>query len=184
METGSIYAILERSQPPGSFILCFNRRHRITFISKGAQKISLALFGRQLTATEDLPAELKEIVGHFKKNKPSVTRSPIEPPVFFLKDGSPVKPRLAADPANLNHCLIFELEAVISTPEQLKSLGLSSRETEILFWLYQKKTTWEIGKILEVSPRTVEKHIENIFRKLDVNDRESLVTIARQNCDF
>jgi DNA-binding CsgD family transcriptional regulator len=85
-------------------------------------------------------------------------------------------------PENTNHCLIFEQEVMISSPDELEFLGLSPRETEISFWIYQRKTTWEIGKILEVSPRTVEKHIENIFRKLELNGREDLVRKIRSGC--
>jgi len=102
--------------------------------------------------------------------------------ILPLKDGPPVRLRVVHDPDETNHCLIFEREPAVSSPEQLKPLGLSSRETEISFWISQNKTNWEISKILQISARTVEKHLENIFRKLNIDNREMLVERVRETC--
>src|SRR5690606_34491290 len=52
-------------------------------------------------------------------------------------------------------------------PACLKKLGLSPRETEVLFWIAEGKTYPEIATILGASVRTVHKHAENVFRKLN-----------------
>ena len=69
-----------------------------------------------------------------------------------------------------------------STPsgsERLKSaLPLTERESEVLYWIGNGKTNREIGQILENSPRTVNKHLEQIFRKLEVGNRTSAAAIA------
>ena len=52
-------------------------------------------------------------------------------------------------------------------------LGLTNRESEVLFWIGQGKTDGDIGKILDISVRTVQKHVENLFRKLGVETRTS-----------
>ncbi|NKB81107.1 MAG: hypothetical protein GKS05_04290 [Nitrospirales bacterium] len=52
---------------------------------------------------------------------------------------------------------------------------LTSREREVLLWIIRGKTNWEIGKILEISERTVKFHVENIFAKLDVKTRSQAV---------
>lgn len=51
------------------------------------------------------------------------------------------------------------------------SLDLSGRENEVLEWVAQGKKNTEIAAILEISPRTVQKHIEHIFQKLGVESR-------------
>ena len=51
--------------------------------------------------------------------------------------------------------------------------SLTEREAEVLFWLVRGKTNKEIGLILSMSPRTVNKHLEPIFRKLSVENRTS-----------
>lgn len=60
------------------------------------------------------------------------------------------------------------------------SLGLTSREAEILMWISRGKTNKEIGLILDTSPRTVNKHLEHIFEKLGVVTRAAAVSIAMQ----
>ena len=48
---------------------------------------------------------------------------------------------------------------------------LTPRESEIAAWLTKGKTNWEISVISRVSVRTVEKHVERILQKLDVENR-------------
>jgi DNA-binding NarL/FixJ family response regulator len=60
------------------------------------------------------------------------------------------------------------------------SLGLTSREAEILMWISRGKTNKEIGLILYTSPRTVNKHLEHIFEKLGVVTRAAAVSLAMQ----
>jgi DNA-binding CsgD family transcriptional regulator len=48
---------------------------------------------------------------------------------------------------------------------------LSPRELEVLYWLKHGKTSWDIAKILDISERTVNYHVNNILQKLDVTNR-------------
>ena len=59
-----------------------------------------------------------------------------------------------------------------------ESSPLTRRETEILRWIADGKTTREIAAILVVSPHTVRKHIEHILEKLDVRTRSAAVARA------
>lgn len=56
--------------------------------------------------------------------------------------------------------------------------GLTSREAEVLLWLSRGKKNREMSKILRISPRTVNKHLEQIFKKLGVENRASATAIA------
>jgi DNA-binding CsgD family transcriptional regulator len=60
----------------------------------------------------------------------------------------------------------------------LGSLGLTRRETEVLTWITQGKTNYEIGVILGVSTRTVCKHVQRILSKLKVENRTAAAAIA------
>ncbi len=62
--------------------------------------------------------------------------------------------------------------------ESLAPLGLSRRETEVLGWVSQGKTNSEIGTILGISPRTVQKHLERIYSRLGVENRHAAMTMA------
>ena len=58
------------------------------------------------------------------------------------------------------------------------ALPLSGREREIVALVAAGKTNSEIGQLLEISARTVQKHLENVFRKLGVENRTALVMRA------
>ncbi|RYC03822.1 helix-turn-helix transcriptional regulator [Nocardioides zhouii] len=54
---------------------------------------------------------------------------------------------------------------------QADSAGLTRRELEVLALLSQGLMARSIGLSLGVSPRTVNKHLGNVYRKLDAHDR-------------
>ena len=59
-----------------------------------------------------------------------------------------------------------------------KELGLTNREGDVLSWLSKGKTNRDIAQILGLSPRTVDKHLEQIYSKLGVENRTAAATIA------
>lgn len=65
----------------------------------------------------------------------------------------------------------------------VEKLGLTERESQVLRWISSGKTNWEIGQILEVSPRTVNKHLEQIFPKLGVQNRTAAARVAMELVD-
>ena len=59
-----------------------------------------------------------------------------------------------------------------------KQAGLTRREAEVLLWVSYGKTNKTISEILGISPRTVNKHLEQVFRKLGVETRAAATAIA------
>lgn len=59
-----------------------------------------------------------------------------------------------------------------------QKLPLTKRESEVLYWVSYGKTNWEISQILSMSPRTANKHLEQIYRKLGVDNRTSAAAIS------
>ena len=55
---------------------------------------------------------------------------------------------------------------------------LSDREEEVTKLVAESHTSEEIGRILSISPRTVERHRENILAKLGMRDRLELTRWA------
>ncbi len=77
--------------------------------------------------------------------------------------------------------LLFRLSEKRSTDDQnilQQQLGMTGREAEVLLWLSRGKSNREIGQILGISPRTVNKHLEQIFIKLGVENRASAAARA------
>ncbi len=55
---------------------------------------------------------------------------------------------------------------------------LTAREAEVLLWLARGKTNRDIGQILGTSPRTVNKHLEQVYKKLSVENRTAAAAKA------
>jgi DNA-binding NarL/FixJ family response regulator len=60
-----------------------------------------------------------------------------------------------------------------SSPQPLKSLGLTEREAEVLLWVAQGKGNADVGVLLNMAEKTVKKHMSNIFEKLGVESRNA-----------
>lgn len=60
----------------------------------------------------------------------------------------------------------------------VNSMKLTSRELEVLKWIEQGKSTWDVSMILNRSERVVKWHINNVMRKLSALNRTHAVAIA------
>ena len=58
------------------------------------------------------------------------------------------------------------------------SLDLTQREAEVLLWVGYGKASNDISDVLDISPRTVQKHLERIYVKLGVEKRSAAAAIA------
>jgi DNA-binding CsgD family transcriptional regulator len=72
------------------------------------------------------------------------------------------------------YLLLLE-EQTLSLSQSLRLLGLSQRETEVLFWIMQGKDNKAIAVHLTVGKSTVGKHLESIYRKLGVQSRTEAI---------
>ena len=57
-------------------------------------------------------------------------------------------------------------------------LPLTNREAEVLLWVSYGKPNRVISDVLEISPRTVTKHLERIFDKLGIENRSAAAAVA------
>jgi len=58
------------------------------------------------------------------------------------------------------------------------AFSLTAREAEVLLWVSRGKANRDIGEILNISPRTVNKHLEQVFVKLGVENRSAAAAVA------
>ena len=63
----------------------------------------------------------------------------------------------------------------------VSNVQLTDREKEILTWLMEGKSSWDIGQILSISERTVKFHVNNICIKLNAVNRTHAVAKAILN---
>ena len=79
-----------------------------------------------------------------------------------------------------------ELPATPAAPEQASAppsvppypAGLTSREVEVLGLVAQGLTNSQVAERLYVSPRTVHRHLNSIFHKLEVGSRTAATRFA------
>ncbi|MFD2053322.1 LuxR family transcriptional regulator [Mesorhizobium calcicola] len=87
------------------------------------------------------------------------------PSDYGFEDRSITYLELAAIHFDLRVARLTDSRSVNEYPE------MSAREKECILWTARGKSSWEIGKILEISVNTVNFHIKNVMRKLDSGNR-------------
>jgi DNA-binding CsgD family transcriptional regulator len=74
--------------------------------------------------------------------------------------------------------LEFPESPPFSKKDSPKKSLITRREIEVLQWLQQGKSSWEISKILGLSERTVNFHVYNVMEKIKAVNRLQMVSIA------
>jgi len=158
----------------GRFLLATDRTGRFLWCTPKARQLLGELFPAHSEASAGLPPAIVERVMQLRReNDKTQARSTLDVGGRRLEITvlSPIGPDE----------LLFRLTELSTTPdEQLlqQSLLLTTRESEVLLWISRGKSNREIGEILAISPRTVNKHLEQIFVKLGVENRASAAARA------
>lgn len=100
--------------------------------------------------------------------------------VFVLKDlGYPLSVKLVDRHDNQEMLLkLIDGERPTGAAMLREHLKLTERESEVLYWIANGKANREAAEILSMSPRTVNKHLEQVFTKLGVENRTAAAGIA------
>lgn len=87
--------------------------------------------------------------------------------------------RVTSSPARGEWVVVLE---TFDDAEQIRTLSaqfhITAREAEVLLWMARGKTNRDIGDILGISPRTVNKHLEHLFVKLHVETRSAATALV------
>ena len=118
-----------------------------------------------------LAAEIKKWLGSDMQKDDLIIKTTEKPLIFrFFKSVHSSEHLLRiADQEMLRDATVLEA-----------ALSLTKREAEVLMWVAHGKTNKEIGEILDLSPRTVNKHLEQIYPKIYVDNRAGATSIAIQ----
>lgn len=73
---------------------------------------------------------------------------------------------------------LTELREGMEAAALQRALALTPRESDVLFWIAQGKSNRDASEIMNISARTVNKHLEQIFIKLGVENRAAAAAIA------
>lgn len=111
---------------------------------------------------------------------------------YLLKDTTPDElqkgiTETLSGGAAMNASIAMRTLKLLRNPEAISNLhereeiSLSSREIDVLEQLGKGLSYTKIAENLFLSPSTVRKHIENIYKKLQVHSKIEAVAKARQN---
>lgn len=144
----------------GRAILAFDRDFAITWATPLAQRLVQPLI--------DIPDHLPSAIRQWLKETDGETAYPLwhngERLLFTL-----LEPQL----------LCIQRHAAQAEPDVLARLfQLTGREAEALYWVTLGKTNREIGEIMQISPRTVNKHLEHVFEKMGVETRTAAAAVV------
>ncbi|UMB62239.1 response regulator transcription factor [Lutibacter sp. A80] len=93
-----------------------------------------------------------------------------------INGGAPMTPSIALKTLNL-----LRNPIIVDTSNEIEKIKLTNRETEILEHLSKGLNYNAIAENLIISPSTVRKHIENIYKKLQVHNKMEAVLMAQKH---
>jgi DNA-binding CsgD family transcriptional regulator len=99
-------------------------------------------------------------------------------PLMIERDAATLVARLLLDRRSNQDLIMLEERRATIAVADLCALGLTAREAEVLRWVAQGKTNPEISMILGRSVRTVQHHLEHVYRKLGVETRTAAAAEA------
>ncbi|RWC00349.1 MAG: LuxR family transcriptional regulator [Mesorhizobium sp.] len=95
-----------------------------------------------------------------------------------LAGEAPITRKEALEPVNVLSLTFASRLQLLVDHSRPKGLTLSDREREVLTWVAEGKTAWEISQILGISDSTVNKHIAGAMRKTGSVTRTQAVAKA------
>lgn len=154
----------------GNNVFCVTNEGRLSWATPHVHELIEEISAKDKTPWATIAQELSNWLPSLTSNKQATLKitsfkQPLD--VFYERE------------QNGFHLLkIVEAKIEKSPLDLQKNLPVTKRESEVLYWLSYGKTSWEISQILAMSPRTVNKHLEQIYKKLGVDNRTSAAAIS------
>jgi ATP/maltotriose-dependent transcriptional regulator MalT len=155
----------------------------VNLIPETAMKLLRHFFADEWMDEHHLPDTLRSWVQQQLRIDRSEVLVPMQP--WQVNRGSrQLEIELLCDFGAERHLLILTEQSIaLPLAQQLRSIGLTNREAEVLMSIAAGKTNQEIAEELSISLQTVKKHVANIFGKLNAHNRMDAVNKARQQVD-
>jgi DNA-binding CsgD family transcriptional regulator len=156
-------------------IVCLSPHNRIKWASKRGRTYLQAYFGDALHSTH-LPDALHAWL--LAQQMAAGTDRSIQEPLTIQRGTHRLAIRLLS---KKNERYVFMEEISIQPSfDELKRLGLTDREAQVLGWVSQGKSNEDTALILKIGPQTVKKHLERIYSALRVANRTEAALKAHE----
>jgi DNA-binding CsgD family transcriptional regulator len=149
---------------------------QIELITPQASQYLDTYFSQTLELNQ-LPPLLWTWIRHQVTSTQTVDRATSCLPLHIEQDNKQLVIQLVVESLQGRYLLLLE-EHTRSLLPSLALLGLSARETEVLFWVMRGEANQAIAKQLGVHPSTIRKHLESIYHKLGVQSRTEAIAQA------
>ncbi|MBS9478640.1 response regulator [Ancylobacter radicis] len=173
-QTHSARAALDAS---GRFLLSATRAGRVLWSTPQATTLLAAITTSPPGDSLMLPEPVCRWLAGRRGDEAGAAPDAIDLPL----EGSPRRLKLSyVGQIGPEELLLRILEDESLPPEQVlkAKLNLTGREAEVLMWVARGKANRDIGEILGLSPRTVNKHLEQIYSKIGVENRAAATALA------
>jgi DNA-binding CsgD family transcriptional regulator len=152
----------------GAALIVLTRRGRIAWLTPPARQVLVDWFG--YAGRSELPGKLAHMLaGRSGAGSPAA--------LLVRGDRTLTATLLSTGPGGAEPLLALE-QTIALNPARMEALGLSSREGDILLAAAHGLAEITIGERFAISSRTVNKHLEHIYRKLEVTGRREAVAVA------
>jgi DNA-binding NarL/FixJ family response regulator len=159
----------------GRFLLAVSRQGKIIWATPQAQKLLSDNLAGDANDELALPQPMLEWLEQVQKNK----AGPKTLSMASFPKNEELRLQYMGKLGPNEFLLRLAKDSTAKVPAEFSSeLGLTTREGEVLSWLSKGKTNRDIAQILGLSPRTVDKHLEQIYAKLGVENRTAAAAIA------
>jgi DNA-binding NarL/FixJ family response regulator len=160
----------------GRFLLAVNRAGRVLWCTPQASK----LLGDAFADSAELPQEITQWLAALRAEA-GVGEPPSAP---VLGGGRPFRVSYIGQ-IGPDELLLRLVESGPASAEAVlrQRFQLTAREADVLVWVARGKSNRDVGEILGLSPRTVNKHLEQIYAKLGVENRTSAAALALRALD-
>lgn len=146
-------------------IVILNERVKVQFATANVSGYLERYFNySHAGALQRLPPQLSDWIGTGEG------ATPASKPLCLCRAGQRLVITLSFED-NGSKILLFSEQRNFLCAEELKKTGLTPRESEIMRWVAEGKDYSVIATILEASRRTVENHMQSIFKKFGVSTR-------------
>jgi DNA-binding NarL/FixJ family response regulator len=162
----------------GRFLLAVDRAGRVLWSTPQASKLLAAA----LPAADGEGVRLPATLLHWVTARTG--RSGAEPPATALEGERPLRISYIGQ-IGADEFLLRLMEGGGGGEDALlkRRFALTTREAEVLLWVARGKSNRDVGEILGLSPRTVNKHLEQIYEKLGVENRTAAAALALRALD-
>ncbi len=152
-------------------------KRRVQWMTEPARHCVAEFFGDLPPQANRLPKPMVRWIEQQSRERDN-QRSALPKSTVIQRNGEQLVLHLVTDKRERIRLLRLEKQRPAFSPRSLERLGLSRRETEVLFWLAQGKTNAGIGTTLGLSRFTVRTHLEHIYQKLGVQTRTAAAALA------